>query len=195
MRQRPRHRVAARHQQAAFAVDDAREQFVDLFERIGLTRLVIASEGLVVLMIDRAERGQGQFRTAHGISLAQGIDPPLLRAVLRGFAIEQIELIAGARPLIGIKLAKLLVAADDIAAKRRLGIGHRPRQIAGEDHHLVTVRLQVERAITLTISRLECEDQRDQHGRTQHRRDHQHDGPPVRDRALSGRLVARAHCG
>ena len=78
-------------------------------------------------MIDRAERGQGQFRTAHGISLAQGIDPPLLRAVFRGFAIKQIELIAGARPLIGIKLAELLVAADDIAAERRLGIGHRPR--------------------------------------------------------------------
>ena len=110
-----------------------------------------------------------------------------------GRAIELIEQTAGAQPLVRIQLAELLVGADHISAERGLGIGHHPRQIAGEDHYLIAFGLQVERAVALAVSGLEREDQRNEHGRTEHGGDHQHDGPPVRDRLAAVVGFAHAH--
>jgi hypothetical protein len=105
---------------------------------------------------------------------------PALFAIVVGQPLEPVELRPGQDPFLEIEPAQLPVAADHVAAERRFGPGDRARKRAREDHHVIAVRLQSQRAVALTVRAAQRGDEPDQNGGAQQRHHDERDGPPGR---------------
>ena len=173
----------AAFEHGALTADDRIELVGDLDQRGGASALVEAGERLAVLAVAGGERGRRQFPPARVVGGAEAADRGIVRRIVVGDPVEPVDLRSGERPLLEVELAHPLVGGDDVAAERRLRLGDRARERARQDHHVIAVRLEAQRAVALAVGAAQSDDQRDEHGRGGERHQAERDRLPDADAA------------